>query len=121
MKNRGLRPLLSLGVASLLLQACASSPAAPEPPRHLEAIGQAAPAANLDPVLEEAAKGYDRVNRNGQLMFCKREQPVGSKLWTTRCLTEVELREQVEAAKQFREDVKTEGRRCVSGPGCQAG
>ncbi|HEX6637736.1 MAG TPA: hypothetical protein VF033_08785 [Steroidobacteraceae bacterium] len=119
MKKPGLRSLLILGAASVLLQGCTSAPAHPEPPRHL--AGSPAPAENLDPLVEEAAKGYDRVNKDGELMFCKREQPVGSKLWITRCLTEVELREQAENAKKFREDVMKQGRRCESGPGCQQG
>ncbi len=75
----------------------------------------------LDPVVAEAAKGYERVVKDGELMFCKREQPIGSKMWTTRCVTEVQLKEQVENAKKFGEKTMEQGRRCSDGPACQKG
>jgi hypothetical protein len=42
-------------------------------------------------------------------------------MWTTRCLTAAELKEQVENAKKFSENSMGQGRRCSGGPACQKG
>ena len=46
------------------------------------------------------------------------ERPSGSNIMTNVCLTEAQLREQVEAARRFQNDRSQQGRRCTSGPGC---
>lgn len=75
----------------------------------------------LDPVVAEAARGYTRTWKNGVLMFCKRERESGSRLMTTVCLTETQLRDQVEAMKKFRNDSMQQGHRCQNGPSCSGG
>jgi hypothetical protein len=117
MKNRGLIPLFSLAAAVLLLQGCAGTPKGAAAPPAKQDLSKTELNEQLDPAVAEAAKGYERVMKNGELFFCKREQPIGSKMWTTRCVTEVQLKEQVEDAKKFQSDVMQQGRRC-SGAGC---
>lgn len=119
MKNRRLFPLLSLAAAALVLQACAGTPKGSAAPPQKQDMSKSELNEQLDPAVAEAAKGYERVMKNGELLFCKREQPVGSKMWTTHCYTEVQLKEQVENAKKFRENSMGQGRRCSQGPGCQ--
>lgn len=119
MKKRGLIPAMFVAAIVLTLQACTSAPSGKSEPR-LETPAQAELATNLDPVIAEAARGYERRIDNGELLFCKREQSVGSKLWTTTCFTEEQLRAQVENAKVFRGKTLEQGRRCAGGPACQS-
>jgi hypothetical protein len=120
MKNRGLFSAIVVAAAAVALQACTAAPPAKAEPR-MDAPTKNELAADLDPVVAEAAKGYERLIKNGELLFCKRELPVGSKLWTTTCLTEAQLREQVEYAKKFHDNTLQQGRRCSQGPACQPG
>lgn len=124
MKNPGFLPLVSLAAAALMLQACAGTPpeTAPSPKATAAAPKQnmnQPSDENLDPVVAEAAKGYERVVKNGELFFCRREQPIGSKMWTTNCVNEAQLRQRAEDAKKMRESSMGQGRRCSQGPGCQ--
>lgn len=124
MKNRGFFPLLSLAAAAFLLQGCAGAPQEAAPASRPTATAPKQNVAqpsdeNLDPVVAEAAKGYERVVKNGELFFCKREQPIGSKMWTTNCVNEAQLRQRAEDAKKMRENSMGQGRRCSQGPGCQ--
>jgi outer membrane biogenesis lipoprotein LolB len=123
MKNRRLIPLLTAAAASLLLQACATAPSEPaaKPAPAREEPSKQDLNENLDPVVAEAAKGYERLMKNGVLMFCKRERPVGSNLFTTTCLTEAQLRERAENNKKFHDNTMQQGRRCTQGPACQQG
>jgi hypothetical protein len=121
MKNRSAFPLFASAIALVLLQACASPRKAPEAPLAKQQI--AAPeddATKLDAELAEAARGYSRVNRDGVLMFCRRERPSGSKIATSVCMTEAQLRDQIEATKKFNQDTMQQGRRCSQGPACQS-
>jgi hypothetical protein len=124
MKNRFLHPFLALAAVSLLLQACAGTPketgAAPKPASQAPAASAAAAEAeNMDAAIAEAARGYSRVNKEGKLMFCRRERPSGSNIATNVCITEAELRARVEATKKFNQDSMQQGRRCSQGPACQ--
>jgi hypothetical protein len=121
MTNREFLPLIALIGASLLAQGCAGMPkAAAEAPAPAPAntASEQELSARLDPMVAEAAKGYDRVVKNGELFFCKREQPVGSKMYTTVCITEAQLRENAINNKRMKDGVMQQGRRCMKGPGC---
>ena len=113
MKNCGFFPLLAIA-ASLLMNACATSPR--QPPT--EADAGTLPPAELDAAVAEAARGYDQVVKDGERLFCRRELPVGSKVMTTLCFTETQLREQIVNARKFRHDAMQQGRRCAEGPTC---
>ncbi len=126
MANRAFLPFLALVAASWMLQGCAGTPKAEGPGGATASAPAPASAASrqesgdaLAPDVAEAAKGYDRVVKNGERFFCRRERPIGSKMYTTVCLSEAQLREQVVNNKKFQEGTMGQGRRCSSGPGCQ--
>jgi uncharacterized lipoprotein len=91
-----------------LLAACASPPEAPAP----NEAGQSAalPAAQteaeagqqLEKKFQEAAKGYKVVQRDGRTLYCKREKVLGSTIPTMQCLSEAQLRLQVESMEELR-------------------
>lgn len=114
MMKRAFLPLAALIGASLLVQGCAGTPQAAGEPAPAKTVSKQELSAELDPVLAEAAQGYERLVKNGQLVFCRREQPVGSKMYTTVCLTEDQLRQQAVDNKKFKEGTMGQGRRCSS-------
>jgi hypothetical protein len=120
MKNRSVVSLVGAATALVVLQACTTSPKAPEAPVARQQVA-ATPedGSKLDAELAEAARGYSRVNRDGKTMYCRRERPSGSNIATSVCITESELRERVEATKKFNRDTMQQGRRCSQGPACQ--
>ena len=119
MPNPKLFPLLTLAAATFLLQACASAEKAPvarpRPPTVTEN------AAKMDAALAEAARGYTQVEENGERLFCRRERQTGSNMSSTTCITEAQLRQRVEDAKKIGDDLRQQGRRCTTGPGCSTG
>ena len=119
MKNRGGFKGLTV-VAVALLAGCAGQATKTEPVPPMKIV-DAENAEGLDAALADAARGYTRVKENGVTLFCKRYRQTGSNLTTTNCITEAQLREQLENARKFGEDRRQQGRRCASGPGCQAG
>jgi starvation-inducible outer membrane lipoprotein len=126
----------------LLLAACASPP-----PAAPAASGAAAPAADARPVpagqtrykwskaseaevaaqldqkFQEAAKSFVQVKRNDQLMFCKKYREMGSSIRTLHCITEAELRKQVEDSEELRAQMRNKVGRCTGGQpvACGAG
>jgi hypothetical protein len=134
--------------AALLLAACASSPpppAAPESPPAATSAAAATPAAGekqappgqrrykwtrateadiaaqLDKKFEEAAKAYVQLKRDDQVMFCKKYKEIGSTIRTLHCITEAELRRQVEDSDQVREQMRHKMGKCDIHSGCSAG
>jgi hypothetical protein len=128
----------SLGLGAALLGACASQPAqapatnpAPAAPASAPAP---APAANnaateteahtataMEKRFQEAARGYKIVQKNGKTMYCKREKLIGTTIPTMNCISEAELRTQVENMEDYRQRARSSGR-CVRGPaGCKGG
>jgi len=136
--------LLAAGVS--LLAACASQPAdapASSAPVSAPAAAPAAPAASAAPVaaaaaaspeakpeadaatlaekkFQEAARSYRMVEKDGQTMYCKKEKPMGSTIPRMQCITESQLRLQVEQMDDLRDRMRNSSR-CVRGPGCSAG
>ena len=137
--------LLAAGVS--LLAACASQPAdapASSAPASAPAAAPAAPATSAAPVaaaaaaaspeakpeadaatlaekkFQEAARSYRMVEKDGQTMYCKKEKPMGSTIPRMQCITESQLRLQVEQMDDLRDRMRNSSR-CVRGPGCSAG
>lgn len=113
---------------SLVMAGCASAPSpspSPSPPEaKKEPVWSVATeqetAAALDKKFEDAAKGYVKLKKDGVLMFCKRRKEIGSNLPTIQCLTEAQLRNQVETMDDYRER-RRNAAKCTHGVGCGAG
>jgi len=78
-------------------------------------------AAQLDKKFEEAAKSYVKLKRNDEVMFCKRYREMGSSIRTLHCITEAELRKQVEDSDEVRQQMRNKMGHCDITSGCQAG
>ena len=150
MKRRARIPTLTTFVCALLLSACASKPpAAPDAANAASATPAPAPAdateaerpppppgqtrykwtkateadiaAGLDRKFQEAAKRFVQLKRNDQLMFCKRYKDLGSSIATLHCITEAELRKQVEDSDEVRQQMRNRVGKCDLTSGCGAG
>jgi hypothetical protein len=125
--------IASLAAASMgFIAGCASEPAtqkAPAPPA-APAVPAAAPispgaearteadaASQLEKKFQEAAKGYKIVQRDGKTMYCKKDKVIGSTIPTLQCITEAQLRLQVEQMDDLRQRMRG-GARCTLGSGC---
>jgi len=127
-------PTMAFGVCVALLAACASqpdttnAPVASAAPAPAAAPARAAPAAQteadtataLEKKFQDAAKGYKVVQRDGQTLYCKREKLIGSTIPTLQCMTEAQLRNQVENMDEYRERMRNSSK-CTHGAGCGAG
>lgn len=125
--------ILSFAAALVMLAGCASKPAqttaAPadspesaEPAtQHWSMATEADVAAQLDRKFDEAAKGYVKLLKDGKLMFCKRYRVIGSNIPTIQCITEAQLRNQVESNDQYRQRLRDTVGKCTLSVGCQAG
>lgn len=138
MKFRNLVITLGLAAGTVLLTACASqpdtstsatAPAAPPstaapapaaaPPPTAAATTEADTAASLEKKFQEAARSYKVVQKDGKTMYCKREKVMGSTIPTLQCITEAQLRNQVETADELRQRMRN--RAGCSAPGCGGG
>lgn len=122
---------LSIGIGAAALAACASQPAvdAPKAPVQAAAPASAAPSAAasetntatlMEKRFQEAARSYKTVQKDGKTMYCKREKNIGSTIPTMNCITEAQLRNQVENMEEYRERARNSSR-CTHGSGCGAG
>jgi len=124
--------IASLAAAGIsFMVGCASEPAVPKSPAASAPVAPAAaavsPAAEarpeadaavqLEKKFQEAAKGYKVVQKDGKTMYCKKEKVIGSTIPTLQCITEAQLRLQVEQMDDLRERMRS-GSRCTLGPGC---
>lgn len=125
--------IASLAVAGIsFIVGCASEPAAAPAPvaaaapaaAPVSAVAEARPeadaAAQLEKKFQEAAKGYKVVQKEGKTMYCKKEKVIGSTIPTLQCMTEAQLRLQVEQMDDLRQRMRS-GSRCTLGPGCSSG
>jgi hypothetical protein len=108
------------------LAACAAAPQGTNAPASEEkkpvwsVPTEAETAAALDSKFHEAAKGFVKLKKDGVLLFCKRQREIGSNIPTLHCITESQLRTQVENMDQYRDRMRSSGK-CTTGVGCQAG
>jgi hypothetical protein len=134
--------LLAAGVS--LLAACASQPADAPASSGPASVPAAAPAAAAAPVaaaaaaespeakpeadaaslaekkFQEAARSYRMVEKDGKTMYCKKEKPINSTIPRMQCISEAELRLQVQQMDELRDRMRNSSR-CVRGPGCSSG
>jgi hypothetical protein len=119
---------LSLSVCAALLAACASQPAAAPAPTP---AAQATPAPNsavtekdtasaMEKRFQDAARSYKVVQKDGKTLYCKREKQIGTTIPTMNCMTESQLRNQVETMEEYRNRARNSSR-CTHGVGCGAG
>jgi hypothetical protein len=129
-------PNLALGACFALLTGCATSdleskappatPVAAVPA--IPATAATGPAAKtegdtavaLEKKFQDAARGYKVVQRDGKTLYCKREKLISSTIPTLQCLTESQLRNQVETMDEMRGRMRSNGK-CTLGVGCGAG
>jgi hypothetical protein len=123
--------LPALLVAALCLTACASSrPEEAQPPAadgqaetkpRWSVASEAEVATALDLEVQRAAKSFVQLKKDGVLMFCKRYRQIGSNLPTIQCITEAQLRTQVENMTKYRDDMRNRGGKCLYKGGCDSG
>ncbi|HKU88525.1 MAG TPA: hypothetical protein VJP84_01940 [Steroidobacteraceae bacterium] len=116
--------LLAMAATTTLLLACASQPEnAPASPPQAQAMSEAEQADLRERKFQEAAKGYKIVQKEGRTFYCKREKVLGSTIPTLQCMSEAQLRLQVENMDELRERMRssakcTLGRDGGGGGGC---
>jgi hypothetical protein len=120
--------VISLGLAAgtALLGACASKPATAPSPAAPAASAAAATAetdtaAGLEKKFQDAARGYKVVQKDGKTLYCKREKVMGSTIPTLQCITEAQLRNQVENTDELRQRMRRAPGGCVQTGGCSGG
>ena len=74
-------------------------------------------AAALDQKYLDAAKDFVKLKKDGELRFCKRYREIGSSIARINCITESELRTQVDNMTQYRDDMRNKVGKCVMGKG----
>jgi hypothetical protein len=125
------------GLCVMLLAGCATSSSTSEAPAPAAAPAKAATApapapstgastaeaeaaASLEKKFRDAARGYKVVQKDGQTLYCKREKLIGTTIPTMRCITEAQLRNEVETMDEVRNKMRS-GAKCTLGPGCSGG
>jgi hypothetical protein len=97
--------LLASGV--LLIAACASHPVS-------SPASATVPGPLLEKKFEIAAAQYQKFQHEGQTMYCRKEKVVTSAVPVAQCLTEPQLRLQVENSERWRNPVQRGGPQVVS-------
>jgi type IV pilus biogenesis protein CpaD/CtpE len=118
--NRKLFSALCL-TAAMALSACAAKPEAQTPEPKWDVATEEEVAKALDLAVAKAAKDYVQLKKDGVLMFCKRSREIGSNIPTLKCLTEAQLRTQVQNMTKYRDDMRQRSGRCTIGRGCDGG
>jgi len=130
MQFRNIVVTLWLAASSALLAACASAPQtpsapaaapAPAPAQAAAATAEADTAAGLEKRFQEAARSYKVVQKDGKTLYCKREKVMGSTIPTLQCITEAQLRNQVENTDELRQRMRNRAGGCVQTGGCSGG
>jgi hypothetical protein len=100
--------------------AAATAPAASPPAASAEAMPEADAATLAEKKFQEAARSYRKVEKDGKTMYCKKEKPINSTIPRMQCVTESQLRLEVEQMEETRDRMRNSGR-CTRGPGCSGG
>ncbi|HEU4779054.1 MAG TPA: hypothetical protein VFS58_04150 [Steroidobacteraceae bacterium] len=119
---------LVTGLAALMMVACsARPPAAGEATisrsggkgHDWKTVTEAEVAAEIDARLIDATKDFVKLRKDGEIVFCKRVKEIGSNIPTLKCLTQAQVRTQVEEMDNYREKMRSVGK-CPLGPqGCR--
>jgi hypothetical protein len=120
---------LGLAASGALLSGCASEPAASSAPAAqtaapgpaAAATAEADTAAGLEKKFQDAARSYKVVQKDGKTLYCKREKVMGSTIPTLQCITEAQLRIQVENTDELRQRMRNRAGGCVQTGGCSGG
>ena len=100
--------------------AAPAAPAAAAAAASPEAKSEADAAAALEKKFQDAARSYRAVQKDGKTMYCKKEKPINSTIPRMQCISEAQLRLQVEQTEQTRDRMRNSSR-CTMGAGCGAG
>jgi len=127
MEFRSIVITLGLAAGTVLLGACASDPApkaTPAPaataPAAAAATAEEVTAAGLEKRFQEVARSYKVVQKDGKTMYCKREKLISSTIPTLQCMTEAQLRAQVENMEELRQRMRNRPGGCTAN-GCTGG
>jgi len=69
----------------------------------------------------DATTGFVKLKKDDALMFCKRYRVIGSNIATIQCLSEGEMRTQVDDMTKYRDDMRNKSGECTHNVGCSAG
>ena len=78
-------------------------------------------ARELDVKYRDAARDFVTLKKDGELKFCKRYREIGSSIARINCLSEGELRTQVDDMTQYRDNMRNRSGKCTHNVGCSAG
>ena len=130
---------LALGASTLAIAACATEPVASQPAAAPTAaaapavapvpaaaatgaaVAESDAASAMEKKFRDAARSYKVVQRDGKTLYCKREKVLGSTIPTLQCLTEAQLRIQVENTDEIKRRMNRGGGPCVQTGGCGGG
>jgi hypothetical protein len=123
-----------VGIGVTILAACAASPVTDSAPAKTStqsvapanspapeaAVAEADTASAMEKRFQEAARSYKTVQKDGKTLYCKRERVIGTTIATMNCITESQLRNQVENMEEYRSRARNAAK-CTHGAGCGAG
>jgi hypothetical protein len=104
--------LAGLVAGCLGLPGCKSAPAHETEP---VAATEKKDAAAIDKLVAEAAAQLNKVERDGVVYYCKRTRQMGTNISSLKCMTESQLRIEVETMTQVRDDMRNKMGKCTSG------
>jgi len=83
-------------------------------------------AAALEKKYLDATKGWVKLKKNDEIMFCKRYREIGSSIPKINCITSAQVRVQVDNMDKYRDDMRNKSGKCTFGAGsgaapCSAG
>ena len=135
MTFRNLFVSVALGASTVIIAACATEPKAsqvaapavaatpavapvPAAAPNGAAAAETEAASAMEKKFRDAARSYKVVQRDGKTLYCKREKVIGSTIPTMQCLTEAQLRIQVENTEELKRRMNRGGGPCVQTGGC---
>ena len=105
-------------VACLGASGCKTAPVEEAAP---VAAAEKKDAAEIDRLVAEAARSYNKVEKNGKVYYCKRTRQMGTNIAALSCITESQLRNEVETMTQVRDDMRNKMGKCTLGRAGQGG
>jgi len=121
---------LLTGTLVLMLAACGTQPPAANEAtisrsggkgHDWKVVTEAEVAAEIDAPLVEAAKDFVKLRKDGEIVFCKNVKEIGTSIRRIKCITQAQLRAQVEDNDQYRDSMRNRAGKCPMGPqGCRS-